>query len=143
MGWLGNLIKGALPAVGTAVLGPLGGVIGTGLSGALSGAESGAEASKLRKRAIAGAEGDYQARAPIRARAIQLALQGLPSRRDLSVLRDPTNPFTRRFGEGQPAAVNQVLPPVPGADGLGQVPPGGLARVFRRPLQGRVADGLY
>ena len=149
---LGKILKkglGIAATVGSVVPGPWqlpAAAVSTGL-GMLESGKRQAKADKYRGKGLDLALGEYTRRAPIRNRALDLALRGLPSRPDLSSdFADPTNPFARSIGPLQ--SLDPVgAPPVPrppsfpsgpggimGPEGGGVLGPGGILGAGRRRL---------
>jgi hypothetical protein len=129
---LGKVVKGAA-AIGSVVPGPwqLPAMAASAGLQAIGGAQKGASADKRRQQALDIRLGEWNAGAPLRARARDLAMAGPPARRDLSAtFMDPTNPYARLRAGSPPPAV-PAMPPAQEAP---------LSPPFdpRRPLRGPV-----
>jgi len=127
MGLLGGILKSVLPVAASFIPG-VGPIAGAALGAALSGSGNSAKAGKLDKQARNISLGNYNQTAPLRAKAIQLAMRDQPQREDLSSLyADPGNPYSKVVPRPSPGGLGQVgqAPTVP----LGPPPPPGRARI--------------
>lgn len=138
MGLFGSLLGGVasfIPGGGLvkSALGALPGLLGA--AGAIGGAKKQGQASKLQQQAIDMQMGEYNKNAPLRDKARQLALGGIPQRPHLgSLFSDAGNPYNKA-GEGISALYNGGAPPLPQAAPMGpppiapqpMAPPQGLA----------------
>jgi len=112
MGLFGTLGKIAGGVGGFMVGGPAGAAAGYSLG---SGLEKDAKANKLNKQAAGIAKQQYAETAPLRAAALQGALNLHPQRRDLSGLfSDPGNPYNRvNTSAPPPGDLSRVAVPAP------------------------------
>lgn len=122
MGWLGNILGGvakSLPGIGQAVS------IGSGVLGAISGAKKGAKADKQSQQALDMATGRNAELAPLRSKALQLALQGQPQRENLdAIFADPGNPYARVLPRNTATPTAPLGLPPQAAPGIAPAPMG-------------------
>lgn len=138
---LGKILKVAAPVAGFALGGPLGAGLGSAIAGGVSGAENSAKAGKLTKQQNAIAMGNWNDTAPLRSKALQMALAPRAEREDTSALfADPGNPYSRTVprpaaAAPPPAAPPPVAPPPPTNASRGLIVPD-------RPASGTLGKAL-
>lgn len=105
MGWLGDILKIAAPVGGFLVGGPAGAMAGAGIAQGIGAGENQSKANDLTQQAYNTRMGEWNADAPLRARARQVAMQGVPQRPDFSaIFSDPGNPYAKNMRTPQVAS---------------------------------------
>lgn len=148
MGLLGSLLKVAAPVAGFALGGPAGAAAGSAIGGAIAGSQDQAKAGKLTDQASALKMAEYNQLAPVRQKAIDLALAPNPQRLKLgAIFEDRGNPYNRA-GNGISALWDQNKPAAAPAPPPDPTPPpmtglrkfagnSGIGRLFDRAEQNR------
>lgn len=113
---LGGFLKSVLPVAASFIPG-VGPIAGAAVGAAMSGIGNQNQAGKLNKQAQGIAMGNWKDTAPLRSKALQMALAPRPQREDLSALfADPGNPYSRVVPRPAPSAdLSRVAPSAPAA----------------------------
>lgn len=135
MGFLGDVLKVAAPVAGFALGGPAGAMLGSAVAGGVSGAQKDAKANKMSQQAQNIAMGNWNQTAPLRSRALEMAMAPRAQREDTSALfADPGNPYSRVVSRPS-ADLSRVAGPVAPAEASSPSPTGqghlmGVARML-------------
>lgn len=134
MGIFGSILKAALPIAGSIIPGVgtmAGAALGSAVAGGISGAENSAKAGKLSKQQNKIAMGNWNDAAPLRQRALQMALAPRAGREDTSALfADPGNPYSRQVPRPAAPPPPVAPPPVAGPTPTRARPPGLLGKAI-------------